>query len=66
MFLRNLEFLDYEIDEETLQLITILEKKCALIFNKLKVNNSNEIFYSSIQQTPNEVFDYIEKLEIND
>lgn len=66
MFLRNLEFLDYEVDDETLKLINILEQKCTIIFNKINVNNSKEIFYSSIQQSPSEDFDYIEKLDIND
>ena len=66
MFLRNLEFLDYEIDDDTLKIIRVLEKKCLLIFNKIKVNSSNDIFYSSIQQSPNEDFDYIDKLNIND
>lgn len=66
MFLRNLEFLDYVIDEETIERINILEKKCAPIYKKIKVNNSTEIFYSSVQQSPNEDFDYIEKLKLND
>jgi hypothetical protein len=66
MFLRNLEFLDYIIDKETIDLIKILEKKCEPIYRKIKVNNSTEIFYSSAQQSPNEDFDFIEKLNLND
>lgn len=62
MFYRNLEFLEYEIDTETNDLINSLEKKCIPIYRKIKVSYSKEIFYSSVQQSPNEDFDYIDKL----
>jgi hypothetical protein len=62
MFLRNLEFIGFEIDEETNELLSKLENTSTPIFDKVNVKSSNEIFYSSVQQSKKEDFQYIQNL----
>ncbi|WP_322969781.1 hypothetical protein [Faecalibacter sp. LW9] len=65
MFLKNLEFIGFEIDdEETNSLINKLEASSKPIFDKINVNGSNDVFYSSVQQSKKEDFENIQNLSL--
>lgn len=62
MFLRNLEFVGFEIDDETNELISKLEILALPILDKVNAKGSTEIFYSSVQQSKKEDFENIQNL----
>lgn len=65
MFLKNLEFIGFEIDdEETTALVTKLEALSKPIFDKLNIQTSNDVFYSSVQQSKKEDFENIQNLNL--
>lgn len=65
MFLKNLEFIGFEIDDEdTKILIDKLETLSKPIFNKLNVQGSDSVFYSSVQQSKKEDFGNIQNLSL--
>lgn len=64
MFLKNLDFIGYNIDEEAKLLIDKLEILSKKIFESLGINNADDIHYSSIQQSTTRDFQCIDNLEI--
>lgn len=58
MFFKNLENLDYIIDDETTALMSKLEITCKPILDKFQIKDVDKIIYSRIQQSNDEEKEY--------